>query len=105
MILGDILFLKYKTNEIVNKFLFAADKFMSELHLKQPGFTYIACGPFTKSKERIQKSKETEDPRYIFQNELQKNSFHYDIACGDFKDLPTRAAFDNVLLNETFNVA
>ena len=78
---------------------------MSELHLKQPGFTYIACGPFTKSKERIQKSKETEDPRYIYQNELHKASFHHDIACGDFKDVPTRAAFDNVLPNETFNIA
>ena len=42
-------------NEIVNIFLLAADKFMSEMHLKQPGFTYSACGPFTKNKERIEK--------------------------------------------------
>ena len=46
-----------KMNEIVNKFLLAGDKFMPEMHLKQPRFTYTACGPFTKSKERIQKSK------------------------------------------------
>ena len=46
-------------NEIVNKFLLASDKFMPEMHLKQPGFTYSACGPFTKNKERIQKFKET----------------------------------------------
>ena len=39
----------YKINEIVNKFLLAGDKFMPEMHLKQPGFTYIACGPFTKN--------------------------------------------------------
>ena len=52
-ILGDILFQKYKMNEIVNKFLLAGDKFMPEMHLKQPGFTYSACGPFTKNKERI----------------------------------------------------
>ena len=43
----------YKMNEIVNKFLLAGDKFMPEMHLKQPGFTYSACGPFTKNKERI----------------------------------------------------
>ena len=40
-------------NEIVNKLLLASDKFMSEMHLKQPGLTYSACGPFTKNKERI----------------------------------------------------
>ena len=48
-----------KMNEIVNKFLLAGDKFMPEMHLKQPGFTYSACGPFSKNKERIQKFKET----------------------------------------------
>ena len=42
-------------NEIVNKLLLAGDKFMPEMHLKQPGFTYSACGPFTKNKERIEK--------------------------------------------------
>ena len=57
-------------NEIVNKFLLAVDKFMLELHLKQPGFTYSACGPITKNKERIQKFKETGDSRYIYRNEL-----------------------------------
>ena len=40
-----------KLNEIVNKFLLAGDKFMPELHLTQPGFTYSACEPFTKNKE------------------------------------------------------
>ena len=43
---------------------------MPELHLKQPGFTYSASGPFTKNKERIQKFKESGDPRYIHRNEL-----------------------------------
>ena len=47
-------------NEIVNRFLLAGDKFMPVMHLKQPGFTYSACGPFTKNKERIQKFKETQ---------------------------------------------
>ena len=43
-------------NEIINKFLLAGDKFMPETHLKQPGFTYSACGPFTKKKEKILKN-------------------------------------------------
>ena len=47
-------------NEIVNKFLLAGDKFMPEMHLKQPGFTYSPCGPFTKNKERIQNLKKQE---------------------------------------------
>ena len=41
-------------NEIVNKLLLAGDKFMSEMHLKKPGFTYSACDPFTRNKERIE---------------------------------------------------
>ena len=59
-------------NEILNKFLVAGDKFMPAMHLNQHGFTYSACGLFTKKKERIQKFKETEDSRYILQNELDK---------------------------------
>ena len=55
----------YKMNDIVNKFLLEGDKFMLEMHLKQPGFTYSACEPFTKNKERIQKFKETGDTKYI----------------------------------------
>ena len=50
----------YKTNEIVITFLLADDKFMPEIHLKQPEFTYSACGPFTKNKERIQNLKKQE---------------------------------------------
>ena len=57
-------------NEIDNKLLLAGHKFMPEMHLRQPGFTYSACGPFTKNKERMQKIKETGDLRYIYQNEL-----------------------------------
>ena len=46
-----------KMNKIVNKFLLAGKKFMPEMYLKQPGFTYSACGPFTKNKERIKNLK------------------------------------------------
>ena len=52
-------------NEIVHKFLLAGDKFMPDMHLKQPGFTYSTCGPFTKNKERIQKFKQRGDSRYL----------------------------------------
>ena len=50
---------RYKMNEIVSKVLLVGDKFVPEVHLKQPGFTYSACEPFTKNKEKIQKFKET----------------------------------------------
>ena len=67
-------------NEIVNKFLLAEDKFMPEVHLKQPGFTYSACGSFTKNKKIIQKFKETEDTKYIYRNEVDKACFQNDMA-------------------------
>ena len=72
-------------NEIVNKFLLAGDKFMSEMHLRQQQFVYSACGPFTKNKDRIQKFKETGDTKYIYRNELDKACFQHDMAYGDLK--------------------
>ena len=69
-------------NEIVDKFLLAGDIFMTEMHLNQHGFTYSACGPFTKNKKRIQKFKETGNSRYIYQNELDKACFQHDMAYG-----------------------
>ena len=105
-ILGDILFwMHIKMNEIVNKFLLAGDKFMPEMHLKQPGFTYSACGPFTKKKERIQKFKETGDTNYIYQNALHMACFQHDMAYGDFKVLTRRTTSDKVLRDKTFNIA
>ena len=53
-------------NKIIKKFLLAGDKFMHEMHLRRPGFTYSACGPFTKNKERIKKFKETGDSQYTY---------------------------------------
>ena len=58
-------------NEIVSKFLLAGEKFMPEMYLKQPGFTYSACGPFTKSKERTQKFKETGETRFTKMNMIR----------------------------------
>ena len=62
-------------NDIINKFLLAGDKFMSEVHLRKTEFTYSACGPFSKIKERIQKFKQTGDSRYFYRNELNKVCF------------------------------
>ena len=95
---------RIKTNEIVNKFLLAGDKFMPKRHLKQPGFTYSACRPFTKNKERIQKFKETGDTSYIYKNELDKACFQHDMAYGDFKDFKKRTASDKILRDKTFNI-
>ena len=78
---------------------------MPEMPLKQPGFTYSACEPFTKNKKRIQKFKETGDTGYIYKSELGKACFQHDIAYGDFKDLARRTASDKVLRNKTFNIA
>ena len=95
----------YKINEIVNKFLLAGDKFMPEMHSRQPQFVYSACGPFTKNKERIQKFKESGDTNYIYKNELDKPCFQHDMAYGDFKELPKRTAADKVLRNKAFKIA
>ena len=74
-------------NEIVNKFLLVGDKFMSEMHLKQPGFTYSACDLFTKNKERIEKFMKTGNTNFIYRNELDKACFKHDMAYGKLKDL------------------
>ena len=67
-------------NEIVNKVLLVGDKFMPEMHLKQPGFTYSVCGPFTKNKERIEKFIQTGNTNFIYKNELDKAYFQHDMA-------------------------
>ena len=65
-------------NQIINRFLLTGDKFMFEMHLKQPGFTYSACGPFTRNKQRIQRFMQTGDTNYIYKNQLDKACFqHY----------------------------
>ena len=78
-------------NAIVSKLLLAGDKFMPEMHLIQPGFTYSARGPFTKYKERIKKIKET--------------CFQHDVAYRDFRGLNRRTAAGKVLREKAFNIA
>ena len=74
-------------NKVVTKFLLAGDKFMPEIHLKQPGFTYSAFGPFTKSKERIEKIMQTRYTVFIYRNDVDKACFQHDTAYCKAKDL------------------
>ena len=90
-------------NEIINKFLLAGDKFMPEMHLRQPGFTYSACGPFTKKKERIEKFKQTGNTDLIYRNELDKPCFQHDMTYGKAKDLVRITQSDKILRDKAFN--
>ena len=92
-------------NKIINKFLLAGDKSMPKMHLKQPGFTYSACGPFTKNKGRTQKSEEIGDTSYINKNELDKACYQHDMTYGDFKYLKRRTASDKILRDKAFDIA
>ena len=85
---------------IINKFLLAGDKFMPEMHLRQPQFLYSACGPFTRHKERIKGFKRTGDTRYIYRNELDKACFQHDSAYANHKDLINRTEAD-----KAYNIA
>ena len=89
-------------NEIGNKFLLVVDKFMSEMHLKQSGFTYSACAPFTKNKERIEKFMQTGNTDFIYRNELDKPCFQHDMAYGKSNDLAKRTQSDKFLRDKAF---
>ena len=91
-------------NEIVNKFLLVGDKFMPEIHLKQLGFTYSACGPFTKNKEKIEKFMQTGNTDFIYKNEPDKACFQHDMAYGKSKDLIKRTQSDKVLKDKAFKI-
>ena len=82
--------LSIKMNKNVNKFILVGNKFMPEMHLKQSGFTYSACGPFTKNKERIEKFMQTGNTDFIYKNELHKACFQHDMVYGKSKDLAKR---------------
>ena len=92
-------------NNIINKFLLAGDKFMPEMHLRQPRFVYSACGPFTRHKERIKEFKRTGDTRYIYRNELDKACFQHDSTYVDHKDLINRTEADKVLKDKAYDIA
>ena len=92
-------------NEIIKTFLLVGDKFMPEMHLRQPGFTYSPCGPFTKNKERIEKFMKTGHTDFIYKNELDKACFQHDMAYGKSKDLVKRTQSDKVLRDKAFKIA
>ena len=91
-------------NEIINKFLLVGDTFMPEMHLKQPDFTYSACGPLTKHAERIKKFEQTGNTSYIFKNELYKACFKHDNAYADYKHLFNRTRADKALKDRAFEI-
>ena len=92
-------------NNVINKFLLAGDKFMPEMHLRQPQFVYSACGPFTRHKERLKEFKRTGDMGYIYRNELDKAYFQHDSAYADHKDLINRTEADKVLRDKAYDIA
>ena len=89
----------------MNKRLLGGYKFMPEMHLKQPGFTYSACGPFTKSKERIENFMQTGNTDFIYKNELDKACFQHDMAYDKSKDLAKSTQSDKVLRDKSFKIA
>ena len=96
--------LSIKKNEIVNTFLLVDDKFMPEIHLKQPGFTYSAWNLFTKNKERIEKFMQTGKTDFIYKNELDKACFQHDLVYGKSKDLVKRTQSGKVLKDKAFKI-
>ena len=87
----------YEMNKIINKCLLAGDIFMPEMRLRQPGFTYSACGPFTKN--------ENGNTDFIYRNELDKACFQHDVAYGKAKDLVRRTQSDKILRDKAFKIA
>ena len=85
--------------------MLTGDKFIPQLHLKQPEFTYSACGPFTKHRERIQKFRETGNLKNLYRNELDKTCFTNDAAYSDSKDLDKRTIADEILKDRAYEIA
>ena len=92
-------------NNVINKFLLAGDKFMPEMHLRQPRFVYSACGPFTKHKERIKEFKRTGDTRYIYRNKLDKACFQHDSDYADHKYLINGTEAEKALRDKAYDIA
>ena len=92
-------------NEIGNKFSLAGNKFIPEKHLNQPGFTYAACGPFTKNKERIENFMRTGNTDFIYRNKLDKACFQHDMAYSKSKVLAKRTQSDRVFRDKAFKIA
>ena len=92
-------------NKTVDKFLLTGDKFMPQLHFKQQGYTYSACGPFTKHRERIQKFRETGNLKHSCRNEFDKACFAHDSAYSDCEDLAKRTISEKFLKDRAYKIA
>ena len=92
-------------NEIVNTFSLAGDKFIPEMYLKQPSFTYSACGPFTKNKERIEEFMKTGNKYFIYRNDLDEACFQHDMTYGESKHLARKTQSDKDLSDKAFETA
>ena len=93
-------------NNIINKFLLTADKFIPETHLKDLKVgIYSACDPFTRHKDSITKFTKTGDTNYIYKNELDKACFAHDAAYSDFKDIKNRTAADKISRDKAYKIA
>ena len=89
----------------MNKFLLVGDKFMPEMHLKQPVFTYSGCDPFTKNKESVKKFMQTGNTYFIYKNELYKACLQHNMAYGKSKDLAKRTQSGKVMKDKVFKIA
>ena len=92
-------------NKVINKVLLTGDKFIPELHLKQPSFTYSVCGLFSKPRERMQKFRETGNLKHLHRNELDKACFAHDAAYSDRKDLAHRTISNKILKDRADDIA
>ena len=88
-------------NNVINKLLLPGDKFMPEMHLRQPQFVYSANGPFTRHKERFKNFKQNGD---IYRIELDNACFQHDSAYADHKDLINRTKSDKVLRDKAYDI-
>ena len=84
--------------------MMTAGKFLPEFHLKQPGFTYRACGTFTKHRERIEKFRETSNLKHLYRNELDKACFAHDAVYSNSKDLAKRTISDRILKGRAYEI-
>ena len=92
-------------NNIINKCLLAGDKFMPEIHLRQPQFVYSACGPFTRHKEIIKEFKRTGDTRLLYINELDTACFKHDAAYLKYKDVENILISDQKFRTSAYDIA
>ena len=85
--------------------MLAGDKFMPEMHSRQPRFVYSACCPFTRHKERIQEFKRTGDTRLLYRSELDKACFKHDAGYAKYKDVENRLISNQKLRNSAYDTA